>query len=661
MIKGLIPACVTPLDIMENIDVEAVKMHMDYLLDCGVDGLLYCGTTGEFNCLNNEKRKLLIETAVNNNNGRTIIMVGVGATSTAQAIENAKIAESAGADYLLLMTPWFENPSLKGIEEYIYEITKSTRLPIMLYHHPYRTYFDWPVAHIAEMYFKFKGKVIGIKDSSCDYNRLIELKKLVDDDFKIFFECPDKFQQSEKLGAVGCIDGLANLNPLEAVGAMNGDINFISQYKKARSVLATSKNYIAVLKAGLKLIGINVGTPFHPNHQVEPIEFENIKNVLLETGRINIKSQYENIAEPLSIVSKDSIKNIKISLSEATISKAPDNQRQYRHHPSIIYFKDKFFSAWSEGIRNEDSRGQAIGIATSFDGLKWEYQNQILPAPNQNTYFSNGGFTIINNNLYLLVTEYSSARYAQGSRDRSQCWANLKTSFYVLDNNNWLKTEHFINGFYVNEAPRLDANQNLMALGMDEFHNAVAFQSNLKNPFAFEKIILSDTKDGYQLSEPTWATFQDKKVILFRDLGVNKFLWQSVYLENENRFSRPIITNYPNGNSKLFAFPIFENGTAIINNATTEASHSRCKLHLGIAKNGVIFDHSITLKDNIKCEPRFKGLHKMSGFQYPNAFIHNNNLHIIFSINKEDIATIKINLIELKQTIDSHQNILIEA
>ena len=67
MIKGLVPACVTPLDIFENIDTEAVKMHQDYLLDCGVDGLLYCGTTGEFNCLSAEKRKILLETAVENN------------------------------------------------------------------------------------------------------------------------------------------------------------------------------------------------------------------------------------------------------------------------------------------------------------------------------------------------------------------------------------------------------------------------------------------------------------------------------------------------------------------------------------------------------------------------------------------------------------------
>jgi 4-hydroxy-tetrahydrodipicolinate synthase len=659
MLKGLIPACVTPLDLNENIDVEAVKMHMDYLLDCGVEGLLYCGTTGEFNCLSNEKRKLLIETAVSNNKGRAIIMVGIGATSTAQAIENAKIAENAGADYLLLMTPWFEKPSLQGIEDYIYEITKVTKLPIMLYHHPYRTYFDWPVAHIAEMYFKFKGKVIGIKDSSCDYNRLIELKKLVDDEFKIFFECPDKFQQSKKLGAVGCIDGLANLNPLEAVGSMNGDINFINQYKKARNVLATSKNYIAVLKAGLRLIGINVGTPFHPNHQVEAIDLENIKNVLVETGRINIKSQYENVAEPIAIVTNEAIHNLKVPMAEVLISKAPDNQRQYRHHPSIIYFQDKFFSAWSEGFRNEDSRGQAIGIATSLDGLDWLKQSQIIPLPNQKTYYSNGGFVIINKDLYLLVTEYSSARYAQGSRERAHCWADLKTSFYVLNNNNWVKTDHTINGFYVNEAPRLDANQNFFALGMDEFHNAVAFQSSIKNPFEFEKIILSNTKDGVQLSEPSWAILQNQKVILFRDLGVNRYLWQSVYLANENKFTKPNITNYPNGNSKLFAFPIFNNGTAIISNATIETSHSRCKLHLGIAKNGEKFEHMIILKDNVKCEPKFKGLHKMSGFQYPNAFIHNNNLHIIFSINKEDIATIKISLVEIEQAINNKTKTLV--
>lgn len=652
MLKGLVPACVTPLDVNENIDIEAVKMHMDYLLDCGVNGLLYCGTTGEFNCLTSEKRKVLLETAISNNRGRAFIMVGIGATSTAQAIENAKIAENAGADYLLLMTPWFERPSLKGIEDYIRCITESTKLPIMLYHHPYRTFFDWPVSHIAEMYLKFKGKIIGIKDSSCDYNRLIELKKLVDDEFAIFFECPDKFQQSEKLGAVGCIDGLTNLIPLEAVGAMQGDVNFIKQYKKSRSVLESSKNYIGLIKAGLRTIGINVGVPFHPNHEADPIEFEKLRAVFIESGRINIKSQYENLPNAEIIISEDAEYDLRIPLKETIISQAPENNKLYRHHPSIIFFKNQLYSAWSEGFRNEDSRGQSIGIATSPDGLQWSPQGKINPVKLQKTYFSNGGFSIINGELYLLVSEYSSARYAQGSREKSICWENLKTSFYLLQNNTWVKTEYLINGFYVNEAPRQDNHGNWFSLGMDEFHNAVAFQSTNKNPFQFEKTILSNTKDGLQLSEPTWLMVNNQKTIYFRDLGVNKYLWQSVYNEKDNSFSKPVITNYPNGGSKLFALPISKNGNAIINNATMESGHSRCKLHLGLSKNGQAFSHSILLKNDLKSVPKFKGLHKMSGFQYPNACIHQNSLHIIFSINKEDIGTIKIALSEIEQLLN---------
>ena len=576
-------------------------------------------------------------------------MVGIGATSTAQAIENAKIAENAGADYLLLMTPWFERPSLKGIEEYIRCVAEATKLPIMLYHHPYRTFFDWPVSHIAEMYFKFKGKVFGIKDSSCDYNRLIELKKLVDNDFDIFFECPDKFQQSEKLGAVGCIDGLTNLIPLEAVGAMKGDVNFIKQYKKSRSVLEVSKNYIGLLKVSLKTIGINVGVPFHPNHEYETLEFEKLKTVLIETGRINVKSQYADLPSSKSILSEDFEKDLQVTMKETLISKAPENEKLYRHHPSIIFFQNKLFSAWSEGFRNEDSRGQSIAIATSTDGLQWTKHHDINPTKQQKTYYSNGGFCKINDDLYLLVTEYSSARYAQGSQDKNLCWEDLTTSFYKLQNNKWDKTEYSIKGFYANEAPRLDENGNWIALGMDEFHNAVAIQSSGKTPFHFEKTILSNVKDGLQLSEPTWAIFNNQKTVYFRDLGINKFLWQSNYDAKEKLFSKPVITNYPNGGSKLFALPLFKNVTAIINNATTTPSHSRCKLHLGISTDGKSYQQSILLKDKNTSEPKFKGLHKMSGFQYPNACIYENHLHIIYSINKEDIGTIKIALTEIEK------------
>lgn len=106
--------------------------------------------------------------------------------------------------------------------------------------------------------------------------------------FQVFFECPDQFAKAKALGAVGSIDGLANLIPHEATKAMNGCKQSIEKYATVRKVLATSNNYIGLLRFGLEQLGMNPGPCFAPNTFVRASEKEALLQSLDAIGRLQL-------------------------------------------------------------------------------------------------------------------------------------------------------------------------------------------------------------------------------------------------------------------------------------------------------------------------------------------------------------------------------------
>ena len=112
-LRGVLTALSTPFNRDETIDVDMLRRIVDRSIDAGVDGVVAAGSTGEVGALSSEERLLLINTVIEQANGRVPVIANTGATSTAEAIRLSQAAEKAGADVLMLITPYYEPLSLE--------------------------------------------------------------------------------------------------------------------------------------------------------------------------------------------------------------------------------------------------------------------------------------------------------------------------------------------------------------------------------------------------------------------------------------------------------------------------------------------------------------------------------------------------------------------
>ena len=130
--RGVLPALVTPFTAEEAIDEAALRALVRYVLP-HVNGLVPCGTTGEFVYLTADEQRQVIEIVVDEVAGRVPVVAGASAPSTRQAIQLARAAQAAGASACLVVTPFFLHPSDKGIYQHFYKVASAVDIPIILY------------------------------------------------------------------------------------------------------------------------------------------------------------------------------------------------------------------------------------------------------------------------------------------------------------------------------------------------------------------------------------------------------------------------------------------------------------------------------------------------------------------------------------------------
>ena len=138
MFKGAGTAIATPFD--ENgVNIKEFKRLIEFQISEGIDAIIVCGTTGESSTMTKEEKISAIKCAVETSNGRVPIIAGTGSNNTAQAIEMSKVAEGLGVDGLLLVTPYYNKTTQKGLIAHYTAIAKEVSLPIILYSVPSRT------------------------------------------------------------------------------------------------------------------------------------------------------------------------------------------------------------------------------------------------------------------------------------------------------------------------------------------------------------------------------------------------------------------------------------------------------------------------------------------------------------------------------------------
>lgn len=211
--EGSAAAVITPMDENGNIDFSAMEKLLDFQLENHTDGIVVNGTTGESAVLSDEEKLQIIEFTIKHIRGRIPVIAGTGSNCTAHAVRLSKEAEALGADALLVVTPYYNKASQKGLFEHFTTIADSVRLPMILYNVPSRT----GVAISPETCLKLSEhpNIEAIKEAAGDISRVAKIASLCRSGLDIYSGNDDQTVPILSLGGKGVISVLANIMPKE--------------------------------------------------------------------------------------------------------------------------------------------------------------------------------------------------------------------------------------------------------------------------------------------------------------------------------------------------------------------------------------------------------------------------------------------------------------
>ena len=193
------------------VDEDAFASFCEWQIRQGISGLVVNGTTGEAPTLSLREQRRLVRLAVVVARGQVPVIAGAGSNATAHAIEIAQGAEEAGADGLLLVTPYYNKPSQEGVYRHFRAIHDATNLPVLLYDVPSRTGCTLAIDTICRL--AALPRIVGLKDATGDLTRPQTLRRLLREQFRLFSGDDGTALDFMGLGGNGCISVLSNVVP----------------------------------------------------------------------------------------------------------------------------------------------------------------------------------------------------------------------------------------------------------------------------------------------------------------------------------------------------------------------------------------------------------------------------------------------------------------
>ena len=263
MFKGSNVALVTPFK-DSKLDAETYIKLINFHLENGTNGLVPAGTTGESPTLSHKEHEKVIELCINEAKGRIPVIAGTGSNSTDEAVSLTKHAEKAGADGVLIVTPYYNKPTQEGLYQHYKTINDNTNLPIIIYNIPGRCVIDMSVDTMARL-FELKN-ITGVKDATGDLNRLDQtIKKLGPEFIQLTGEDGLAFEFNKR-GGVGIISVTANIAPklcsdMQKFSKSNSD-NIIKEAERIDTLLQPVHKALFVesnpspVKYAAKLLGL---------------------------------------------------------------------------------------------------------------------------------------------------------------------------------------------------------------------------------------------------------------------------------------------------------------------------------------------------------------------------------------------------------------------
>lgn len=212
MLRGSLTALVTPFEKGGAFDAKAFSAFVDWQIEEGTKGLVPVGTTGESPTLSHEEHHEVVKACIKAAKGRVPVVAGCGSNNTEEAVSLIKHAEMAGADAALVVTPYYNKPTQRGLYLHYAAVAKATSLPIIIYNIPPRSVIDMTPETMGRLASDFKN-IVGVKDATGKVERVSEQRLSCGKDFIQLSGEDASALGFNAHGGVGCISVTSNVAP----------------------------------------------------------------------------------------------------------------------------------------------------------------------------------------------------------------------------------------------------------------------------------------------------------------------------------------------------------------------------------------------------------------------------------------------------------------
>ncbi|WP_274629478.1 4-hydroxy-tetrahydrodipicolinate synthase [Arvimicrobium flavum] len=212
MLRGSLTALVTPFTNGGAFDEKTFRAFVEWQIAEGTTGLVPVGTTGESPTLSHDEHRAVVKTCVEVAKGRVPVVAGAGSNNTAEAVGLVEYAEKVGADAVLVVTPYYNKPTQRGLYAHFAAVAKATSLPIIIYNIPPRSVVDMTPETMGRLAHDFKN-IVGVKDATGKVERVSEQRMTCGKDFIQLSGEDASALGFNAHGGVGCISVTANVAP----------------------------------------------------------------------------------------------------------------------------------------------------------------------------------------------------------------------------------------------------------------------------------------------------------------------------------------------------------------------------------------------------------------------------------------------------------------
>jgi len=291
MFKGSFVAMVTPFTESGKVDEKGINELVEFHIKNGTDGIVPCGTTGESPTLSHEEHKRVVEITINAVAGRIPVIAGTGSNSTWEALDLTSHAKEAGADGALIVVPYYNKPTQKGLYLHYKEIADNVDIPIIVYNVPSRTGVNLlpeTLAKLAEL-----KNIVAVKEASGNLEQMAQIVELCGDKITLLSGDDKLILPVLSIGGKGVISVVANIIPADVANMVRefekGNYQtaqniFISKVYPLSSAMFYETNPIPV-KTSVQLMGLPAGNLRLP---LTPMSDDNLAKLKSDLVKFNL-------------------------------------------------------------------------------------------------------------------------------------------------------------------------------------------------------------------------------------------------------------------------------------------------------------------------------------------------------------------------------------